>query len=80
LTWINGRAGDTIHVQDRGLHYGDGAFETMRVRRGAVRFTVQLAHQIADPQRQHELMFHGSENLLPIARNDKKVLAVGQIL
>jgi 4-amino-4-deoxychorismate lyase len=38
LTWINGREGDTIHVKDRGLHYGDGAFETMRVRRGAVRF------------------------------------------
>ena len=57
-----------------------GFFPRFLTRCGAVRFTVQLAHQIADPQRQHELMFHGSENLLPIARNDKKVLAVGQIL
>jgi 4-amino-4-deoxychorismate lyase len=38
LTWINGRAGATIRIEDRGLNYGDGAFETMRVRRGAVRF------------------------------------------
>lgn len=38
MTWINGRAGDTIRIEDRGLNYGDGAFETMRVRRGAVRF------------------------------------------
>ena len=48
LTWINGRAGDTIHVKDRGLHYGDGAFETMRVRRGAVRFLDYHLERLAD--------------------------------
>ena len=35
-SWINGRAGETIHIKDRGLNYGDGVFETMRIRRGAV--------------------------------------------
>ena len=35
--WINGRAGTTVHWNDRGLQYGDGLFETMRIRGGAVR-------------------------------------------
>ena len=36
--WINGRPGAKIDHLDRGLQYGDGVFETMRVRRGQVRF------------------------------------------
>jgi len=36
-TWINGRKGTRIDHRDRGLQYGDGVFETMRVRRGEVR-------------------------------------------
>jgi 4-amino-4-deoxychorismate lyase len=36
-TWINGRKRTTIDHRDRGLQYGDGVFETMRVRRGRVR-------------------------------------------
>jgi 4-amino-4-deoxychorismate lyase len=47
-SWINGRAGNTIHIEDRGLHYGDGAFETMRVRRGAVRFLDYHLERLAD--------------------------------
>lgn len=35
--WVNGRRGGTLDPADRGLQYGDGLFETMRVRRGAVR-------------------------------------------
>jgi 4-amino-4-deoxychorismate lyase len=35
--WINGRASTRIDYRDRGLQYGDGVFETMRVRRGRVR-------------------------------------------
>ncbi|MDP9065573.1 MAG: aminotransferase class IV, partial [Pseudomonadota bacterium] len=30
-TWIDGRAGTRIDCRDRGLQYGDGVFETMRV-------------------------------------------------
>jgi 4-amino-4-deoxychorismate lyase len=36
-TWINGRKSARIDSRDRGLQYGDGVFETMRVRRARVR-------------------------------------------
>jgi 4-amino-4-deoxychorismate lyase len=36
-TWINGRSSTRIDPRDRGLQYGDGVFETMRVHRGQVR-------------------------------------------
>lgn len=35
---INGRPGDTLAADDRGLHYGDGLFETLAVRNGACEF------------------------------------------
>jgi 4-amino-4-deoxychorismate lyase len=35
--WINGRKGTRIDYRDRGLQYGDGVFETMRVSGGEVR-------------------------------------------
>lgn len=35
--WINGRRAATVDYRDRGLQYGDGLFETMRVRRHEVR-------------------------------------------
>jgi 4-amino-4-deoxychorismate lyase len=35
--WINGRKSARIDYRDRGLQYGDGIFETMRVHRGQVR-------------------------------------------
>ena len=34
--WINGRLAASLDSRDRGLQYGDGLFETMRVRGGAV--------------------------------------------
>jgi 4-amino-4-deoxychorismate lyase len=36
-TWVNGRNTGRIDHRDRGLQYGDGVFETMRIRRGEVR-------------------------------------------
>jgi 4-amino-4-deoxychorismate lyase len=35
--WINGRVAAALEHRDRGLHYGDGLFETMRVRRRGIR-------------------------------------------
>jgi 4-amino-4-deoxychorismate lyase len=37
-TWIDGVRADTLPADDRGLHYGDGLFETLVVRAGTVRF------------------------------------------
>lgn len=31
---INGKSGDSVSIQDRGLHYGDGIFETIAVNEG----------------------------------------------
>ncbi len=36
-TWVDGRRRRTLDVRDRGLNYGDGLFETLRVRAGSVR-------------------------------------------
>src|ERR1700678_4714436 len=35
--WVNGRESTSVDARDRGLQYGDGVFETMRVRRGRIR-------------------------------------------
>ncbi|HXA36022.1 MAG TPA: aminodeoxychorismate lyase [Steroidobacteraceae bacterium] len=37
-SWINGRKRTRMDCRDRGLQYGDGVFETMRIRQGGVRF------------------------------------------
>lgn len=36
LMWVNGREQDQLPLNDRGLHYGDGVFETMAVHEGRV--------------------------------------------
>ena len=46
--WINGRPVSTIDHRDRGLQYGDGLFETMRVRRGAVRLLEYHLERLRD--------------------------------
>jgi len=35
--WINGRRSETLDHRDRGLQYGDGLFETMRIHRQRIR-------------------------------------------
>jgi 4-amino-4-deoxychorismate lyase len=35
VNWINGVRADTVDARDRGLHYGDGVFTTLRVHAGA---------------------------------------------
>ena len=37
-SWIDGVRGETLPVDDRGLNYGDGLFETIGVRAGVARF------------------------------------------
>jgi 4-amino-4-deoxychorismate lyase len=35
--WIDGQAADALPLTDRGLHYGDGLFETLALRAGSIR-------------------------------------------
>ena len=37
-SWVDGVAGTSIPIDDRGLQYGDGIFETILVRKGIPRF------------------------------------------
>ncbi len=50
---INGRFGDHLGVNDRGLAYGDGLFETIAIRGGEPRFL----------QRHFRRLAHGAERL-----------------
>ena len=44
---INGHAVTTIEATDRGLHYGDGLFETMRCENGRVRWLAYHLQRLA---------------------------------
>lgn len=45
---VNGREDHRIDAMDRGLHYGDGLFETMAVQGGRVRFLDWHLERLAD--------------------------------
>jgi 4-amino-4-deoxychorismate lyase len=47
-SWIDGRAGNKVDYRDRGLNYGDGVFETMRVRRGSIRLLDYHLERLGD--------------------------------
>jgi 4-amino-4-deoxychorismate lyase len=38
---INGEQRDTLEITDRGLHYGDGLFETLEIIQGQPVFLTQ---------------------------------------
>jgi 4-amino-4-deoxychorismate lyase len=46
--WINGIAGGHVDYRDRGLQYGDGLFETMRVRGGRIRLLDYHLERLSD--------------------------------
>ncbi|NND58743.1 MAG: aminodeoxychorismate lyase [Gammaproteobacteria bacterium] len=52
-TWVNGASSTRIDVTDRGLHYGDGLFETMAVIDGRIRLL----------ERHLARLLHGAERL-----------------
>lgn len=45
--WIDGVPGDTVPASDRGLAYGDGLFETIRIHRGAPLFLPQHLERLS---------------------------------
>jgi branched-subunit amino acid aminotransferase/4-amino-4-deoxychorismate lyase len=38
LTWVDGVAAETVPADDRGLHYADGAFETLSCHEGRIQY------------------------------------------
>ena len=47
--WIDGAPGATLPVDDRGLQYGDGLFETILIRRSGARFLeLHLARSVVE--------------------------------
>lgn len=64
--WINGRppAGDTaIGHDDRGLAYGDGLFETMVLRDGAVRFLQSHLQRLRSSCERLDIQYPGDAEL-----------------
>ena len=59
-SWINGRAGVAIDHRDRGLNYGDGVFETMRVRHGGVRLLDYHLERLEDACRRLRIVAPGA--------------------
>lgn len=53
--WINGRRRNTLDHRDRGLQYGDGLFETMRIHRRRVRLLDYHLDRLFDGCRRLEI-------------------------
>jgi 4-amino-4-deoxychorismate lyase len=72
--WIDGRAGAAIDHRDRGFNYGDGAFETMRVRRGAIRLLEYHLERLDDACRRLKFSAPGTARL----RRELERIAAGE--
>jgi 4-amino-4-deoxychorismate lyase len=73
-TWINGRRSTKIDCRDRGLQYGDGVFETMRVRRRRVRLLEYHLERLFAGCRQLEIAGPAARNL----RRELERIAAGR--
>ena len=62
--WIDGVAGSIVPVDDRGLQYGDGIFETILVRAGRPRFLEAHRERMRRGLAQLGIQFLASEELL----------------
>jgi 4-amino-4-deoxychorismate lyase len=47
-SWVNGRRGTVVDCRDRGLQYGDGLFETMRVKARRIRLLELHLERLAE--------------------------------
>ncbi len=70
--WINGVARTTVDHRDRGLQYGDGVFETLRVRRRAVRLLDYHLERLADGCRRLDI---AAPQAGPLRRELKRIAA-----
>ena len=78
LTWVDGVAAETVPADDRGLHYADGAFETLSCHEGRIqhedlhrsRLTRALAAlRVASPAEQGARLFAEAGQRLETARH-----------
>lgn len=74
ITWVDGVATTTVSVQDRGLAYGDGLFETMRLRGGRIANIDRHLARLA--QGCDTLEIHGVD--AKVLRAELETLAVSQ--
>lgn len=76
-SWINGRPGSRIDCSDRGLQYGDGLFETMRVRRRRVRLLDYHLERLLEGCRRLEMHAPGAAVLRRELRKRATLIAEG---
>jgi 4-amino-4-deoxychorismate lyase len=72
--WIDGMAADSALAMDRGLHYGDGLFETIIVRDGRPRFGALHAARLARGSARLDLGIDAAE---VVAREAQRVTTSG---
>lgn len=83
LYLINGNPADVIPVTDRGLHYGDGLFETIRVHKGKPRYWTQHIQRLIEgcrqlhiPEPDAGILQAESSRLIETTRPDNAVLKI----